>query len=427
MIKKFFIITFLFIIFYIFVYYFNFSPKIKYIVAGTGNPGEIYVYEIKSKIFNKIKTINTGYKFVHTVRIGDIYNNGSKQIVAGIFNSFFAEPYGCKVVSYDVKDFKESIVDDVGDLRCKDLTIGDVDNDGKNEVILATHGRGIVRIYKWTDRKWNKEDLESNYISKIDAQEKTNHRVDNKDLPCKECVVQTAVHIVKVGDVDNDGKNELITTMSSPLELQKVDEISYIRLYKKINGKWQNQTIDQLSNREFRSITIGDIYNQKKNVLLVGIGSPRNEKGSLYVYEYSNGKWGKRIIHNDQDEKNMKGVALGNINDTGKQTVLLATGFPNAKIMILESEAKDFKKKLIGNIASLFKLDKPEFNSMVALISRANKNTNLIIGGTTTYPDKKIGWEGADQGYIVIYSKKGNAWIPKIIEARNILGMDMEK
>ena len=159
----------------------------------------------------------------------------------------------------------------------------------------------------------------------------------------------------------------------------------------------------------------------------MGIGSPRNEKGSLYVYEYFNGKWGKRIIYNDQDEKNMKGVALGDINGAGKQTILLATGFPNAKIMTLESEAKGFKKKLIGTIASLFKLDKPEFNSMVALISQANKNTNLIIGGTTIYPDKKIGWEGADQGYLVVYSKKGNIWIPKIIETKNILGMDMEK
>ena len=427
MIKKIFYLIFLFVIFIVFVYNNKFTQKTKYIVAGTGNPGEIYVYETKNKILSKIKAIKTGYKFVHTVKIGDIYNNGSKQIIAGVSNSFFAEPYGCRVVSYNTKDFKESVIDNVGDLRCKDLTIGDVDNDEKNEIILGTHGRGIVRIYKWTNGKWSKEDLENNYISKIDIQENTNHRVDNKDLTCKECVVQTAVHIVKVGDVDNDGKNELIATMSSPLELQKIDEISYIRLYKKINGKWQNKTIDKLSNREFRSITIGDVYNQKKNVLLLGIGSPRNEKGSLYIYEYSNNKWEKRVIYNDQDEKNMKGVALGDINGTGKRTVLLATGFPNAKIMTLTSEVEGFKKELIGTIASLFKLDKPEFNSMVALIFQSGRNTNLIIGGTTTYPNKKIGWEGADQGYLVVYSKKENTWIPKIIETKNILGMDMEK
>jgi hypothetical protein len=60
----------------------------SYIVAGTGNPGLVNLYKLNNGTYEKLKSINTGYKFVHTVRIGDIYNNNKLQIIAGVSNSF---------------------------------------------------------------------------------------------------------------------------------------------------------------------------------------------------------------------------------------------------------------------------------------------------------------------------------------------------
>ncbi|MDP2649466.1 MAG: hypothetical protein Q8P10_01340 [bacterium] len=421
--KKFLILVFFVILLLFFSFLFKSKENKKYLVAGTGNPGNILLYTINNG-FEKIKTIDTGYKFVHTVRIGDIYNNKKLYIVAGVSNSFFAQPYGCKVVSYDLDNFKENTIDNVGDLRCKDLTIGDVDNDGKNEIVLATHGLGIVRIYKWENNKWVKTDLENNFIAKIDASEKTNHRVPNDQLTCKDCVVQSAVHIVKIGDVDNDGKNELISTISSPLELQNEKEISFIKVYKKVGNTWQNYIIDRLSEREFRSVTIGDIYNTKRNALLIGIGSPRNEKGSLYAYEFSNGSWNKKIIYNDPDEKNMKGVALDDIYRDGIQRFLLATGFPKAKIQILTLKNNKLEQENIGNAASFFNIQGAEFNSMAAM-TEGSSQKRLFIGGTTIYPKKNIGWEGANGGFLLEYQKKNNKWEGNILNKNNILGMDI--
>lgn len=429
MTKKKFLLIFLIFALYLLTNFFkiNSSQKVvnKYLVAGTGSPGEIYLYEIKNQSLKKIKTISTGYLFVHTVRIGDIYNNGKSYIIAGVSNSFFAEPYGCKVTSYDLDKFEEKIIDDVGDMRCKDLTIGDADNDGKNEIILGTHNPGIVRLYKWNGNTWKKEDLETNFIAQIDEKEKTNHRVSSKELNCKQCVVQTAVHIVKVADIDNDGKNEVIATISSPLELQGADEISFIRVYRKVGDKWISETIDRLTKREFRSITVGDIYNKKKNVLVIGIGTPGDEKGSLYIYEFRNKKWEKSIIHNDPEEKNMKGVAIGDISNDGKKQILLATGFPNAKIMILNWNGKDFDKKNIGTISSLLQEKNGEFNSMAALINKDNNITQLIVGGMTTFPKQKISWEGTNKGFIVVYKKENSNWVGAVLETRSILGMDL--
>lgn len=421
----------LFIVLVLFGFFFFkniFSSKpsaLSYVTAGTGNPGEILIYEQKDKEIKKIKTLDTGYKFVYTVRIGDIFNNGKQNIIAGVSNSFFKEPYGCKVLSYDLKDYEETIVDDVGDLRCKDLTIGDADNDGKNEVLLTTHGEGLVRLYKWDGEQWQKEDLEKNYIAQIDRKENTNHRVPNKELTCETCTVQSAVHIVKIGDVDNDGKNEVIATISSPLELQNVEEVSFIKMYKKTADGWKNSVIDRMQDREFRSITIGDAYNKKKNVMIIGVGSPRGEKGTLYAYEYTNNQWNKFAIHNDEGEKNMKGVVMGDIYGDGKQNIVLATGFPNANVYSIEWNGKEFEKKKIGQISSLFNEKDAEFNSMVSLLRKQEGKVQLIVGGMTVFPKEKIGWEGTEKGFIVQFTQKDeNTWTPTIIESRNVLGMD---
>ena len=254
--------------------------------------------------------------------------------------------------------------------------------------------------------------------------EQTNHRVSNDELTCSNCIVQTAAHIVKVGDVDNDGKNEIISTMSSPLELQNQNEISFINIYKKNKGRWQSYLIDRLTNREFRSITIGDIYNSGKNVMVIGIGSPRNEKGSLFAYEYKNDKWDKTIIHNDGEEKNMKGVAIGNIYNNGKKQTLLATGFPDAKIKIFDWNGNGFTVQEIGSISQLFPKSDSEYNSMAAILDLNDKNKNIIIAGTETFPKQKIGWEGSNKGFLIKYTMKNNIRTSMILDRNNLLGMD---
>lgn len=400
------------------------TDRSDYFIVGTGNPGEIIVYAAKNGKLTKTKTISTGYKFVHTVRIGDIYNNNKKYIVAGISNSFFAEPYGCKIVSYDLENYEQKVIDDVGDLRCKDLTIGDAENTGRNVIILATHGMGLVRLYKWENGRWIKEDLEENFIAQIDKEEKTNHRVPIDELTCKSCIIQTAVHIAKIADIDNSGKKAVITTHSSPLELRDKPEISFINVYRRIGSEWKRETVDRMTNREFRSITVGDIYNKGKNVLLIGIGSPRNEKGSLYAFEYTAGKWQKTVVYDDKEEKNMKGVDIADIYRDGKNRILLATGFPNANVKILTWNGKTFDSESVGRISSAFNNPDGEFNSMAANIYKTGNYPSLIIGGMETFPQKNIGWEVTDKGFLMEYTKGNAGYTGSLISSRSILAVD---
>ena len=404
------------------------------LVTGTGNSGLIMGFSKNSLNFSLIYSLNTGYLFVHTVRIGDINNDKKEEIVAGVSNSFFSEPYGCKVEEYSTIDSQQnlSLIDDVGDVRCKDLAIGDADNDGKNEVLLGTHGEGYINLYKKIGGKWEKTVIEDNYIGKIDAERNTTHKVARKDLTY-DAVVNSAVHIVKIGDIDNDGRNEVVATISSPLEFLS-DEISFIRVYKydeKLNV-WNSSTLDELHGREFRSIAIGDLYGNGKNVMLIGIGTPEKNPGSVYLYSYDGAKWNKELFYNDSIERNMKGLTIGDLDNDGKNEVALVTGFPNGVVHIFkwDETKRKFSDEVIGRISDLFNLSGAEFNSMAVEIGDFDSDSEkeIIVGGTITYPSRNIGWEGADSGYLVMFKKgKSGKWQSKILDTHNILAIDTKR
>src|SRR3990167_3038229 len=141
----------------------------KVIITGTGNPGKILIYSFEKGDYARTQ-IDTGYNLVWTVKVGDIYNNGKNVIVAGVGNSFFATPYGCQLVAYEplMIGWKKTVIDSNVDLRCKDVAIGDADNDGMNELVLGTHGEGTINIYKWNGAKWDKIEIERNFIEQVD-------------------------------------------------------------------------------------------------------------------------------------------------------------------------------------------------------------------------------------------------------------------
>jgi len=427
----------IFLIICIFVLFLILFParkeKNNIIVTGISNPGKILIYSWNGYSFER-EYIDTNYKFVHTVRIGDIYNNGKNVIVAGVGNSFYGPPFGCSVEVYEKsdKEWKKTVIDNVGDLRCKDLTIGDIDNDGKNELVLGTHGEGIIKVYKWNGKNWSSQILEKNWIEQVDKTGNMNHKVPREELTY-DCIDQSAVHIVKVGDTDNDGRNELITSVSSPLEF-KGEDISYLNLYKWNGKEWQRTVIDNQTGKEFRSIVVGDVYNKGKNVILVGSGLmwTKKEYASLTVYEWVDGKWNKHVVEDGILEKNMKGLALGDAYNKGKNVIVLATGFPQGLVYTYEWNKNKFEKVFVGNMSEIFKVyaDNNMFsdimqNSMEAQIKDTDgdgKNEIIVSGLTHT---KKFGWEATTLGFTVMFKWDKNKWNYEVLDKYSVLGMDV--
>lgn len=421
---------------FIFIYRFFIKTPSHLILLGTGNPGELRI--LANKIFTQWpnflfqkKLINTGYKFVHSVSAGDIYNNGDKKIVAGISNSFYQKPYGCKVMIYN-KDGKEpQVLDEIPELRCRDISIGDAYNIGKNSIVLGTHGQGLINVYTWDSAKgkWRKDELDKNYIDKIDQQENTDHRAtkettfqsfttfQDSDYPG---LIQTAVNEVKIGDIYQTGKNVVVATISSPLEYGKTKEISFIKSYQWTNNHWEERIIDQIEGQQFRSIAIGKIKDGK-NSLIVGTGSMFGNNAKVMFYEWSNtaNMFYEGYVYEGQAEENMTGLDIIDIDGDRQDEIILGASKPNSTIKILKwNEAKySFVPLYIDNINKTLNLS-DEFGTNVVLTNSADldndSKSELIVSGLIYRPGKNR-WEETDQGFLIIYKNIKGEWRKKVI------------
>lgn len=402
------------------------KQEVKHLAVGTANPGLIKIYTSDNGNFEEIKKIETGYKFVWTVRMGDIFNNGEKYLIAGVSDSFYGKEFGCRVIGYDLERFEEFIIDETDSFRCKDLSIGDADNDGDKDIILVTHGKGLIRMYSWDGEDWLKEDLEENYVAEYDRMNGENHRVPNDELPCNECVVQTAVHIAQIGDVDNDGKNEVVVSISSPLELKNVPEVGFIKVFRKEEGSWKSEIVDRLVDIEARGVFIADIYNKGKNALLVGTGTPRENPAGLYVYEFDKGDWKKQEVYSNGVEKNMKAMVVSDVYGDGTQRIIFSTGFPDARTFIAVWKDEEFEIIEIAKASEELKIKDAAYNSMALVLYGEGENTQIINGGFITFPKEEKGAEASDKGFLTAYSMENGSWTPKIIDESSIWAMDLK-
>ena len=87
--------------------------------------------------------------------------------------------------------------------RLRDIERGDVDGDGKDELVIATHDQGVIAVVH-PDEDWRVEE------------------VDRKP--------NTFVHEIEIGDVDGDGVPEFFATPSEPNKLDQ-EQPGEVRMY----------------------------------------------------------------------------------------------------------------------------------------------------------------------------------------------------
>lgn len=420
----------------------NENSNFPAIVTGEGNPGTISIYKKEGDRFTK-QSIDSGFRFVYTVRIGDARNEGRNRLYAGVSNSFFGKNFDCQVLEFDPQDnFKKTVVDIVGDFRCKDLAIGDAYNTGENELVLGTHGSGIINTYTFNKEKnsWDKTQVDKNYVASFDSSNNLNHKVPANLLPF-EATVQTAVHTVRIGDVDNDGKNEIMATTSDPLENPEKNHVLFLRVYRFVKNIWKGETIDTLESNTtpFKAtMDVKDLNGDGKNEVLVSASHHR-----LLVYKFNNGKWDKQVIDEEIGgvEDNMKGVSVAKFSPD-KESIILATGITQAAVYKydLVQDGK-YGKKLIANLSDLLAKYKSykgiTENSLDAKAYDINNDgkPEIIVSGeqdtgvlAEQFNAPKFGWEGTTIGYTAVLSQKEDgSFQNNFIDFRSALALDVGK
>ena len=108
--------------------------------------------------------------------------------------------------------------------RLRDIERGDVDGDGKDELVIATHDQGVIAVVH-PDDGWRVEEVD--------------HTPD------------TFVHEIEIGDVDGDGIQEFFATPSAPNKLES-EQPGEVRMYKHTPQGWQERSSTHRATRTRR-------------------------------------------------------------------------------------------------------------------------------------------------------------------------------
>ncbi len=288
----------------------------KDIVAGLGGQTDrISVYTNNGAAFSKWSSSNvTTADDVYSVTISDVDGDGKNDIVAGMgFFSPMVSVFTNNGKSFDQWSNDSSYpFDDVNA-----VAVSDIDNDGKNDVISAIGvkpGEGSIIVY-------------------------SNSGGAFVNWPNDSASTADVASSVAIGDVDGDGKNDIVTGL--------VVNGNTVSLYTN-NGKSFNQWSSSNVTTADRplSVAIGDVDGDGKNDIVVGVGSDGITGGRVSIY-YNNGKsfnqWSSSNVTTSYD---VNSVAVQDIDNDGDKDIIAGTGlFFSGKITVYVNPVKQPVKR----------------------------------------------------------------------------------
>ena len=137
--------------------------------------------------------------------------------------------------------------------RFRDVEVGDVNGDGRDEIVIATHDQGVVAVLTWKEGRWNVEEL-----------------IRQKD---------TFVHEVEIGDVDGDGVKEFFTTPSEPNKATMLSQPGGVDMYKWNGSGYDRTRIDSFEKSHAKEILAVDLDGDGTSTLFSVVEAETVKKG----------------------------------------------------------------------------------------------------------------------------------------------------
>jgi len=154
--------------------------------------------------------------------------------------------------------------------RLRDLEIGDVDGDGADEMVIATHNQGVVLVVEPSDG-----------FSATEIDQKP----EGQD--------SYFVHEIELGDTDGDGQLEIFATPSEPNVLDgSRDQQGAITLYRFRDGEYERTLVEHFSTRHVKEVTVFDHDGDGTPTLFAAVeASNKTREGSaVRIYEWKDGE-----------------------------------------------------------------------------------------------------------------------------------------
>ena len=287
-----------------------------------------------------------------------------------------------------------------------EMDTGDVDNDGQVEIAWGAYSsfENEVRVYDYIENSW----VEYNITDISGPLEDVN------------------VNHVAIGDVDNDGLNELVVGLNEHSYFNRTvwPEIDYtVRYYKNESGGWTEYLVGD-SGYDVEVVEIGDLDNDGENELLVGLKwwsifvypDPPPVLYELRYYEYELGEWVEHNIADFTNEVARRGLKISDIDNDGLNEVIVGTHYP------IDGETEELPKlsyyKYIGGNWSEHTIAEIGVSSAVEIGDIDNDGQNEVAAGIHIPDPFSLPYHYRHE--LRYYKHVGSLWLENIIAYPNM-------